>query len=70
MIDEKDIERLKEIFVTRADCSRQSDAVEEKLVKDRVKLSVIETKLNITLGMLAAIGTAMLAIVVKMLFGV
>lgn len=69
MIDEKDIERLKEIFVTRTDCRRQSDELDAKLAKDLVRLSVIETKLNITLGILGAIGGCMLTIVVKMLFG-
>ena len=69
MIEEKDIERLKEIFVTRNECRAQSDEVESKLAKDLVRISVIETKQNITIGMLAAIGGCMLTVVVKMLFG-
>lgn len=69
MIDEKDIARLKEIFVTRDECRSQTEELESKLGKDLVRISVIETKLNITIGMLAAIGGAMLTVVIKMLFG-
>ncbi len=69
MIDEKDIERLKEIFVTRNECRAQSDEVESKLAKDLVRLSVIETKQNITIGILAAIGGGLLTVIIKILFG-
>lgn len=46
MIDEKDIARLKEIFITRDECRAQSNDVESKLIKDRVELSVIKTKVE------------------------
>lgn len=45
MIEEKDIARLKEIFVTRQECQQTTDAFDSKLNKDLVRLAVIETKL-------------------------
>ena len=46
MIEEKDIERLKEIFITRQECQKNTDSFEDKLSKDLVRLAVIETKLS------------------------
>ena len=47
MIDEKDIERLKEIFVTRNECQQTTDGIETKLSNDLVRLAVIENQLKI-----------------------
>ena len=41
MIDEKDIDRLKEIFVTRNECQQTTDGIETKLSSDLVRLAVI-----------------------------
>ena len=46
MIEEKDIERLKEIFVTRQECQKATDAFDSKLNKDNVRLAVIETEMK------------------------
>lgn len=45
-IEDHDIDRLKEIFVTRQECQNQTDSFETKLNKDLVRLAVIETKLS------------------------
>ena len=45
-IEDHDIDRLKEIFVTRQECQAQTDTFETKLNKDLVRLAVIETRLN------------------------
>ena len=34
MIDEKDVDRLKEIFVTRKECQQTTDGIENKLSSD------------------------------------
>ena len=68
MLEEKDIERLKEIFVTRQECQRQTDAFESKLTKDLVRLAVIETKLNQIMWLLTAVGGAVITMLVKMVF--
>ena len=46
MLEQQDIDRLKEIFVTRHECNRQADSIESKLTKDLVRISVIETEMK------------------------
>ena len=69
MIDEKDIDRLKEIFVTRQECQAQTDSFENKLNKDLVRLAVIETKLSQITWILTAVGGGVITMLVKMFFG-
>ena len=69
MIEEKDIERLKEIFVTRQECQKQTDSFEDKLSKDLVRLAVIETKLSQITWILTAVGGGVITMLVKMFFG-
>ena len=69
MIEEKDIERLKEIFVTRQECQKQTDSFEEKLSKDLVRLAVIETKLSQITWILSTVAAGVVTMLVKMFFG-
>ena len=69
MIDHDDIERLKEIFVTRKECDGVQDDIRSKLNKDGSKLAVIETKISMVLWVLAAVGTGVISIVLKMFLG-
>lgn len=69
MVDEKDIERLKEIFVTWQECQRQADSFESKLNKDLVRLAVIETQLSQIKWILTAVGGGVITMLVKMFFG-
>lgn len=68
-IDEQDITRLKEIFVTRQDCQAQTDSFENKLNKDLVRLAVIETKLSQITWLLGAVAGGVITMLVKMFFG-
>ena len=68
-IDEKDIARLKEIFVTRQECQTQTDSFENKLNKDLVRLAVIETKLGQITWLLGAVAGGVITMLVKMFFG-
>ena len=69
MIEEKDIERLKEIFVTRQECQRQTDSFEAKLNKDLVRLAVIETKLSQITWILSTVAAGVVTMLIKMFFG-
>ena len=69
MIEEKDIDRLKEIFVTRQECQKQTDTFETKLNKDLVRLAVIETQLGQIKWILTAVGGGVITMLVKMFFG-
>jgi hypothetical protein len=69
MIEEKDIDRLKEIFVTRKECQENNDAIETKLAKDLVRLAVIETKLSQITWILTAVAGGIISMLIKMFFG-
>lgn len=68
-IDEKDIARLKEIFVTRQECQAQTDSFETKLNKDLVRLAVIETKLSQITWILSTVAAGVVTMLIKMFFG-
>lgn len=44
MIDEADISRLKEIFVTRQECDDKNDALQESVHSVDKRLSIIESQ--------------------------
>ena len=69
MIDEKDIDRLREIFVTRQECQRQTDGFEAKLNKDLVRLAVIETEMKQIKWLTAAVVGGVITMLIKMFFG-
>ena len=69
MLEEKDIDRLKEIFVTRQECQKQTDCFEAKLNKDLVRLAVIETKLSQITWILSTVAAGVVTMLVKMFFG-
>ena len=68
-IDREDIERLKEIFVTRQECDSAMDEVNKKLANDNKELAVINTKLSLILWLLGAVGAAVITCLIKLLFG-
>ena len=69
MIDEKDLERMKEIFVTRKECQQTTDGIETKLSSDLVRLSVIENQLKVITWLLYAVAGGVITMLIKMLFG-
>lgn len=69
MIDEKDIGRLEEIFVTRKECQKTNDEVEKKLSSDLIRLAVIENQLKIITWLLYAVAGGVITMLIKMLFG-
>ena len=69
MIDDKDIERLKEIFVQRQECQEINDEIKASLTKDLVRLAVIENQLKVITWILYAVAGGIVTMLVKMLFG-
>lgn len=45
-IDKDDIERLKEIFITRLECDTITDDINKKLANDSTELAIIKQKLD------------------------
>ena len=69
MIDETDIDRLKEIFVTRSDCQTNVDHTKTFLARDNVRLAVIEQQNKLMLWILAAVAGGIITVLIKMFFG-
>lgn len=69
MIDEKDIDRLKEIFVSRQECQEINEEIETKLSNDLVRLAVIENQLKVITWLLYAVAGGVITMLIKMLFG-
>lgn len=69
MIEDKDIERLKEIFITRKECQQTTDVIESKLSSDIVRLAVIENQLKVITWLLYAVAGGVITMLIKMLFG-
>ena len=69
MIEDKDLDRLKEIFVTRKECDDTIDHQNRKFANDDKRLAVIETYQKITLAILSAVGVGVLGILLQMIFG-
>lgn len=68
-MEDKEIERLKEIFVTRRECDKRDHINTEHFAKLEIAMAKIGTKLSIMMGILGAIGVAVAAAVVKIIFG-
>ena len=69
MIEDKDIDRLKEIFITRKECQQTTDGIETKLSNDLVRLAVIENQLKVITWLLYAVAGGVITMLIKMLFG-
>lgn len=69
MIDEKDIDRLKEIFVSRQECQETNEGIKTKLSSDLVRLAVIENQLKVITWILYAVAGGVVTMLIKMLFG-
>ena len=69
MIEEKDLDRMKEIFVTRKECQQTTDGIETKLSSDLVRLAVIENQLKVITWLLYAVAGGVITMLIKLLFG-
>lgn len=68
-LEENDIERLKEIFVSRKECQDINEEIKSNLTKDLVRLSVIENQLKIITWVLYAVAGGVITMLIKILFG-
>ena len=68
-IEDNEIERLKEIFVTRQECQNTNNEIEKKLSSDLVRLAVIENQLKVITWLLYAVASGVITMLIKMLFG-
>ena len=57
------------IFVTRQDCDKRNDEVERRLMQGEVHFAKIDEKLKMIIWILAAVGSGIIAMLLKMIFG-
>ena len=73
MIEDRDMDLLRDIFVTRQECDTTTSALQGRIsevtLEIEKRLSVIETKQTIQLWLTAAVVGAVITMLVKMLFG-
>lgn len=71
-MENADIERLKEIFITRKEHESKMDVLEAKILSDSVELAVIKHKLDtiswVSKTTLGAVIAALVGAVVKFMF--
>lgn len=68
-LEENDIDRLKEIFVSRQECQEINEEIKAKLSSDLVRLAVIENQLKVITWILYAVAGGVITMLIKMLFG-
>lgn len=68
-LEQNDIERLKEIFVTRKECDKEMDEVKAVMADNKAQFAVITTKLSLIMWILGAVGSGVVGILIKIIFG-
>lgn len=68
-LDENDIDRLKEIFVSRQECNDINEEIKTERSSDLVRLAVIENQLKVITWLLYAVAGGVITMLIKMLFG-
>ena len=68
-LEKEDIERLREIFVTRQECDSQMNGVEDKINSENVRLAVIEHQLKNITWLLMTVGGGVITILLKLFLG-
>lgn len=69
MIESVDIERLREIFVTRQECDTITGQIEQKVNEENVRLAVIEHQLKNITWLIMTVGAGVITVILKIFFG-
>lgn len=69
MIEREDIERLKEIFVTREECAHDMGELDSRVNNINVDLAVIKSQLKTIQWLLTTVSAGVIATLLKLFFG-
>ena len=69
MLERDDIDRLKEIFVTREECTRDMNALDDRVNRIDVDLAVIKSQLRTIQWLVTTVGAGVIATLIKLFFG-
>lgn len=67
--EERFIERMKEIFVTRRECDTTTNEINNKLSNDSTRLAVIEHRLGTITWLLMTVCGGVIATLIKLFMG-
>ena len=68
-LEREDIERLKEIFVTRKECDRDMETVNNRINMDSTRLAVIEHQLKNITWLIMTVCAGVITMLIKMFWG-
>ena len=68
-IEREDMERLKEIFVTRKECDHDMEIVNNRISTDSTRLAVIEHQLKNITWLIMTVGAGVITMLIKMFWG-
>ena len=68
-MEDNDIERLKEIFVTRRECETDMKSMDDKISAEAVRLAVIEHQLKNLTWICMTIGAGVITTLIKLFLG-
>ena len=68
-LSDKQMSQIEGVFVTRKECNATTEDLNHKLGQDFADLAVIKFQLRLVLGILSAIGVAVLGLVIKQFWG-
>jgi hypothetical protein len=68
MLEREDIDRLKEIFVTREECTTNQNVIDGRVNEINVDLAVIRIQLKTIQWLLTTIGAGVIATLIKLFF--
>lgn len=63
------VDQLDNRYKKREDCDNEMEAVNRKLANDATQFAVINTKLSAILWLLGVLGTAVIGVLVRLVFG-
>lgn len=63
------VDQLDNRYKKREDCDREMEDVAKKLANDATQFAVINTKLSAILWLLGVLGTAVIGVLVRLVFG-
>lgn len=69
MVEDRDMERLKEVFVTRIECQTDMKSMDDKVAATKERLAVIEQQLKTITWLLCTIGAGVITTLIKLFLG-
>lgn len=69
MIEDRDMERLKDVFVTRIECQTDMKSMDDKVAATKERLAVIEQQLKTITWLLCTIGAGVITTLIKLFLG-